>query len=477
MNPVDYKSFLEQKERAKNGSDEQPVIEAKNAPLLIPPRKKKSALGQPIFIGAVIFLLLISAIGVYSLSGTNKNQKKNGHVAIPSRASTGKLKPIFVDSDFSIYNEKVDTWTPKKEGEIPFGIKILTGNDSRRNIFAIPGSAHSVRTDSDTKFMFESSEETTNFKQRVKLVLEEGRMWIEGGGDIFEVTTPRGVIKGDGNDFEIVLKNDNAHIYSWNGKLSFMPKKDPEKEIYIDKGKMLFIDKAGNIIPPPPDLLSIRRLKTDWQKWNLLIKSENLLGASPIVLPIPKKLAREKALEEMPVGIEKESAKAPMHIKQMSPAKQPKSSAKQPVFPPKHPTSTHKQSAHKPAKAPQAHRPPTNNRGEMINTHSGSSAPFQPPMPPGVGTNDGKAQDPPPPPGYKGKPTPQPTEKMQNVHSDGKEGSGGQPPSRYEGGSSSDQSDSKKSGRSILDNEARKKATTGPPGYGLNEPPVGPSEK
>lgn len=458
MNPVDYKSFLEQKGKLKNGDNEQPAMEEKKGPLLTPPRKKKSSLGQPIFIGAVIFLLLISAVGIYySFSGTNKNQNKNGQMGMLGRASAGKLKPIFVDSDFSIYNEKVDYWTPKKEGEIPFGIKILTGNDSRRNIFAIPGAAHSIRTDSDTKFMFDSSEETTNFKQRIKLVLEEGKIWVEGGGDIFEVTIPRGLIRGDGNDFEIVLINDNAHIYSWNGTLSFVPKNDSEKVIYIDKGKMLFIDKAGNMIPPPPDLLSIGDSKTDWQNWNMLIKSENLLGSKPTVPPIPKKLANEKAIEEMPVEVDKESAKATEPVKPDVPPKQPPQPAPKPAA---------------------AHHPPADNRGRMSNTHHTSSAPYQPPA---AGAKKGgySIHQEPPPPDRKSQDTPPPTkpkEKMLNVHS---EGSGGtskgkgteQPPPSYGRSSSS----LKQPSRSVLDNKA--KGSTGPPGYGLNEPPVGPSEK
>jgi len=471
MNPVDYKSFLEQKEMSKNGNVEKSVMVEKKGPLPVPPRKKKSSLGQPIFFGAVIFLLLISAVGIYySYSGANKNQNNKEQAASLGRGFAGKLKPIFVDSDFSVYKEKADSWSPRKEGEIPFGTKLLTGNDSRRNIFAIPGAAHSIRADSDTKLMLDSSEETTNFRQRIKLALEEGKIWIEGGGDIFEVTIPQGLIRGDGNDFEIVLQNGDSHIYSWNGTLSFIPKKDQETVIYVDKGKMLFIDKAGNMIPPPPDLLNIGDSRTDWQNWNLLIKSENLLGANPTVPPIPKKSASEKAIDEKPVEVEKESAKAPEPV----PA---------PVPPPRQPSEP----SHKHTQMPEPNEnvppPPAHSRGGIVNIHTDSS-PFHPP-PPDEGSL-GSSSDVPLPHDLEkidvhsaqGKnagtqPSQKPPEKMINVQTSGKGGGLGGP-----GQSSPSYVDSSKtSGRNVLDNSSRTTGTTGPPGYGLNEPPVGPSEK
>ena len=292
MKPVDYETFMAEKEEQESIKIEKPDSPA----LPIVPPKPKRAFGTPILIGAIVFLLIISFVGVYySFSSFFEGGGMSGGTV--AKVPKGSFHTVFVDSDYSVYNPKVDSWTPMKEGDIPFGVWTLTGNDSRRNLFTI-NKEHSIRADAETKFKIDEAKPTDNFKTKVIMEVENGDIWIEGAGDVFEVKTPRGTISGNGNNFQITMKDKSARILAWKGDLTFTSEKNPEKAIIVKEGKMLFVDSMDNMIPPPPNLLAIEENSTEWQLWNKSLKSEDLVGEKPVVAEIAKKVEVNRDLKE-----------------------------------------------------------------------------------------------------------------------------------------------------------------------------------
>lgn len=479
MKPVDYETFMAEKEEKESIQIEKPD----SPPLPLAPPKPKRAFGTPILIGAIVFLLIISFVGVYySFSAFFEGGVMGGGTAAP--APKGLFHSVFVDSDFSLYNAKVDSWTPMKEGDIPFGTWVLTGNDSRRNIFTI-NKEHTIRADAETKFKVDEAKPTDNFKTKVIMELEDGDLWVEGAGDVFEVKTPRGTISGNGNNFQITMKDKSARILAWKGDLNFTSDKNPDKAIVIKEGKMLFIDSMDNMIPPPPNLLVIEENHTDWQTWNISLKSEDLVGEKPTVAEIAKKVEEKKELKE---AVPVEDAKEPDVATDKKPGDAPPPDAsselekpadivKKPDIPkidngPKVPTVAE-------AKYPTKTRSVKGKMGK----NGKPGKPGEPGAPDG-GPTPGENSNPPPVPNdllekpQQGPQSPG-SENPQAVHKvhSGSSHPGGQPPP--------DSNPVSKPGDNVLDApvqskevlENPNKGKTLPPGMGIHGEPKGPSEQ
>ena len=475
MKPVDYETFMHQKEEEEEISVNKPVSQ----PLPPPPTKKKSAFSTPLLVALIFFLFVISFVGVYYSFSSFFEGSFSGPKA--QKLEKGNINPIHVDSDFSVYNAKVDSWTPRKEGLIPFGSWILTGSDSQRNIFST-NKEHTVRANTETKFLVESAKPTDNFKTKVTLELQDGNLWIEGAGDVFEVKTPRGLIKGDGNNFQVIVKDNSARIMAWKGKLSFVPVKDPEKPIEIKEGKMLFIDSMDNIIPPPPNLLAIEDKKTDWQNWNLMLKSEDLVGEKPVVAEIIKVEEKKELTEPVPIETVNEpevAADKKDSVAEKPPMPEPV--VKKPELPkidtkPRIPTFGKN-------KYPKKNKKGRNNRNARkpgSDPVPGEEAP--PPVPDNLLENSHpKGGDPVPPPDSGPANPPAGGQKVHKVHVGPTNNEGTEPPP-----SSMGSNPPAKGGDEVLDAPVKNrdvlnnKNVTGrkvPPGMGLGEEPKGPAEQ
>jgi len=92
MKPVDYETFMAEKEEHESISVDKPVEQ----PLPPLPPKQKRAFGTPILIGAIVFLLLISFIGVYYSFSAFFEGGFSGQKA--EQVAKGSFQPVFVDS-------------------------------------------------------------------------------------------------------------------------------------------------------------------------------------------------------------------------------------------------------------------------------------------------------------------------------------------------------------------------------------------
>lgn len=481
MKPVDYETFMAEKEEQESIKIEKP--DSPHLPLA--PPKPKRAFGTPILIGAIVFLLVISFIGVYySFSAFFEGGGISGGSV--ARVPKGSFHPIFVDSDYSLYNPKVDSWTPMKEGDISFGTWTLTGNDSRRNIFTI-NKEHSIRADAETKFKINEAKPTDNFKTKVLMEIDNGDLWVEGAGDVFEVKTPRGTISGNGSNFQITVKEKSVKILAWKGDLTFVSEKNPDKEIEVKEGKMLFIDSMDNMIPPPPGLLAIEEDNTEWQLWNKSLKSEDLVGEKPVVAEIAKKVEVNKELKEAvpvedvkepDVATDKKSGETPPPPDPSTELEKPAEVVKKPDLPkiddaPKVPTFGK-------AKYPAKNKPMNGKLAKKGNPGE-PGKPENPgePRKPGEGPAPGDGNNAPPVPNdlldkpNQGQGAANPPPAVHKVHS-GPGRPGGEPSS--EGTPGDNVLAPPTQSKEVLDN-SNSKGKTLPPGMGIHGEPKGPAEQ
>lgn len=264
-----------------------------------PPKHKKTNFNSPILIGLIIFFLIIGLFAAYSSykpDAINDSEVQEKEIDL---SKMGEIKVIHVDSNFSIYNEKVDAWADRAKGNIPFGTRVLTNADSSRNIFTI-NNVHTIRGYKNTKFVVESAEPLKDFKQKVLMAIEEGRIWVETAGDVFEIYTPRGVVKAEGGEVEVELENDGGvSIRSWKGDAKFVSRKKSLDPVEIKEKHMILVDTHDNIIPAP-----IEPQKNNWQKWNLATTAEEALTGVikefPGSLKVHPKLAGNK--DKKPAG-------------------------------------------------------------------------------------------------------------------------------------------------------------------------------
>lgn len=426
----------------------------------VPPPKPKAGAGGPLLMGVFIFVILMSAMLFYYVRNPgDDNEAKTDQISIAE--TSGELIPIHTDSNFAVFDEKTKEWVEMDKENIGFGKKILTDLNSLRNIFSV-NLSHSIRADKSTTFKAISTEPAPNFNVKFKLEMEQGRMWIDSQGDIFEIETPQGTVLADGNVFQTDVQDGSVTLYSWTGNLIFTPKGDKDP-IDIKEGHMLFVDSMGTIIPPPPNLLAIEDKKTPWQEWNNSVSSDVVRLDNPVIpviasdttaKPVSTQTAGKEtvsAAKEAPIMTEKESHQPPPPAQEKTMVIQEETAA---MTLPKLPAAEGQTSY---PQIPQAQS------SVPVAPQTGQPHQFQPPPPQPQHENQHNYR-PPQPPHDGGKPHQfQPSYDQK-----------GKPPAYSSKDSKGSQSESKsKSGIDVLSNPNLRER---PPGFGLHDTPTGPSE-